>query len=125
MDCHIVGDSIAVSVSQEMRECTVSAVVDLSAAGAIDRVRPATFLIVSAGSNNPRDPALKSHLEALRSRATGRVIWILPRDHVAAATVRNVALFYRDVVVAFESNIDGVHPRHPRTLANEVRRSMK
>ena len=125
MDCHIMGDSIAVGVRQEMRECSVKAVAGASAAGATNMVRDADILIVSVGSNHPRDPALRDHLEAIRSRATGRVIWISPADHVAARMVREVAAAFGDAIVTFETNLDRVHPRSYKALARDVRKAMK
>ena len=121
MDCHIAGDSIAYGLGQVMRECSVDARVSLQATAIVARVRDGAVVIVSAGSNAPRDPALAENLRAIRSRATGRVIWISPIDHVAARTVREVAAERGDAVVTFEANADRVHPRSYRAIAEKVR----
>ena len=121
MDCLIVGDSIAGGLAEQMKNCAVNARASIPAAEIIGRARDADVLIVSAGSNDPHNPALVDELEALRAKTRGRVIWISPIDPMAAQAVASVARRHGDTIVQFMPAADGVHPRSYDKLSDDVR----
>ena len=123
LDCLIAGDSIAVGIGQHLRQCVTNAKVGISSAAVIQRVGNANLLIVSAGSNDPRNPRLEANLKAIRARAD-RVIWIVPQNRRAAQVVFSVARFFGDSVVTFTPSRDGIHPKSYGVLAESVRRHM-
>ncbi len=122
--CLIAGDSIAVGVAPYLPRCAVNAKVGITSTAIIRRVGAANLLIISAGSNDPRNPRLINNLKSIRAKATGRVIWIQPIDPVAAAAVRRVAALHGDHVVTFSPARDHVHPASDKTLATRVRAVM-
>lgn len=121
MDCAIIGDSIAVGIAQQRFNCTVDARVGLSSSAIVRIVGDGDLIVISAGSNDPNNPKLISNLEAIRSKRTGKVIWIIPVHPVAAASVRLVAQKHQDMVVSFKPGKDGVHPKSYKALAGYIR----
>ena len=86
--CAIVGDSIAVGAGQHLRACKLNAKIGISSRAIIARVDPSADInVVSAGSNDPDNPALRENLERIRRRAN-RAIWILPAIPSAREIVR-------------------------------------
>lgn len=124
IDCAVVGDSIALGVGTELHRCVVDATVGIPSADVIGRVQHANVLVVSAGSNDARSPALEHNLRAIRAKASSKVIWISPMDPVAAAAVRRVARLHGDQVVHFTPRPDNIHPRSYPTLADRVAKAM-
>ncbi|HXC57382.1 MAG TPA: hypothetical protein VNU97_18930 [Rhizomicrobium sp.] len=124
IDCAVVGDSIALGVGQQLRRCEVNATIGIPSVEVIGRVQHANVLVVSAGSNDPRNPLLESNLRSIRARAAGKVIWISPIDPVAAATVARVARLHGDRVVRFAPRHDHIHPRSYGLLAGRVHAAM-
>jgi len=122
MTCIIIGDSIAVGLAQQFPACEVRAHVGWPS-GRIARLAGGSFswAVISAGSNDPANRALKSNLEALRAHISGRVVWIAPVNGRAAFTVRAVAAERGDSAVAFAPGADHVHPRSYAALAASVR----
>lgn len=119
--CLIVGDSIAVGTGEQLPGCVTDAKVGIPSAAIVLRVRPGfDWTIISSGSNDPDNPALQAHLEAARARATGGVMWILPRKLRAADLVRQVAARHGDPVVAFGPARDRIHPASYVLLARSV-----
>jgi hypothetical protein len=118
--CQIVGDSIAVGLHRVLPGCTWNAKVGIPSGAIIARVAPAAFLVVSAGSNDSANPRLAANLEAIRSRAAGAVIWVLPAVPRARAVVADVAAAHRDRTVTFLAGRDHVHPRSYADLARAV-----
>src|SRR5712675_531166 len=55
--CLIAGDSIAVEVGRFV-PCTIDAKVGIGSAAIVARVRPATTVVISSGSNDPFNPRL-------------------------------------------------------------------
>jgi uncharacterized protein with von Willebrand factor type A (vWA) domain len=122
--CAVVGDSIAVGAGQYMRACKVNAKIGISSSAVIARVDPSAAVnVVSAGSNDPANPNLRANLERIRSRAK-RVVWILPINGRARATVQNVAAAHGDPVVSFAPAGDHVHPRSEAALARSITAAM-
>ena len=121
MTCAVIGDSIAVDIGRAMPECATKAMIGIGSAAIVGRAGPAGMCIVSAGSNDPRNPNLGKNLEAIRARCGGRVIWVLPIDLVARAAVRQVATRHGDAVVSFAPAADNVHPHFIAPLVAAVR----
>ena len=124
--CLIVGDSIAVDLGAEMRgRCSVDAQSGIGSAAIISRVKPSGLVVISSGSNDPRNPKLVSNLEASRVRAgASRVLWIVPQNPVAAVAVLSVAARYDDATVEFEAARDGIHPLRFWPLVRAVKRGL-
>jgi len=122
--CLIAGDSIAVGVASYLPKCTVNAKIGISSTAIVGRAGNANVLVVSAGSNDPHNPRLVDNLKHIRAKASGRVIWIQPIDHVAAAAVRSVAALHGDQIVTFSPAGDHVHPASDKALADRIRRVM-
>ncbi|HUO87984.1 MAG TPA: hypothetical protein VMU08_02320 [Rhizomicrobium sp.] len=125
IDCAVVGDSIALGVGTELHRCVVNATVGIPSTEVIGRVQEANVLVVSAGSNDPRNPKLEANLRAIRARAAQRVIWIAPMDPIAAEAVRRVARIHGDAVVGFTPRPDHIHPRSYPALAGRVATVMR
>ena len=119
--CALAGDSIAVGIAPFFKHCVVDAKIGISSAAIIGRVHDADVLVVSAGSNDPRNPHLEANLKIIRAKASGKVIWISPIDRTAAEAVVRVAAIHGDRVVRFSSGRDHVHPRSEGSLAAAVR----
>jgi hypothetical protein len=126
--CSIIGDSIAVSLSVLMPECTSNARIGIGSQAVTWRVQPAGTVIVSAGSNDPFNKHLRENLEAIRGLAilvgAKKIIWVKPANE-AAATVMAVAVTHDDPMVTFAPGRDGVHPASDTDLAAKVRKVMQ
>ena len=122
IDCMIVGDSIAVGVSQVRTECTSIAKSGINSSEwnrqHLKKLQPTKNLIISLGANDLGIDTEKN-VRLLRSSAQAdRVFWLLPSQKLKprqVEAVRKVALEFSDVVIPRpESNIsaDGVHPTY-------------
>ena len=121
LECLILGDSIAVGVSQVRKECVAYVQGGITSQGFINKYgftfQQAKTVIISLGAN---DYYLKTELyiEKLRSNTKAdRVFWLLPRyDRVpkAVEAVKIVASRYGDVVIERPKSVsaDGIHPTH-------------
>jgi hypothetical protein len=125
MTCLIIGDSIAVGLGQQFPACEVRAHVGWPSSR-IARLWGGSFswVVISAGSNDPANKALKSNLEAIRAHVSSRVVWIAPVNGLAALTVRAVAAERGDSVISFSPGVDRIHPRSYRALAASVRAAL-
>lgn len=134
LECLIVGDSIAVGVSQVRHECMSIAKSGINSrdwtAQHIHKLKPARTLIISLGANDYRGINTEGHIRSLRTNAEAeRVFWLLPSQRLKPSqveAVRLVAAEFGDTVIPRpESNIssDGVHPtyRGYRMLADQTR----
>lgn len=118
--CAIVGDSIAVGAGQYLRSCKLNAKIGIPSRAVIDRVDPSADInVVSAGSNDPDNPALRENLERIRQRAN-HTIWILPVVPRAREIVRAVATQHGDPIVSFAPSGDQVHPKSENELARAI-----
>ena len=118
--CAIVGDSIAVGAGQYLRSCKLNAKIGIPSRAVIERVDPSADInVVSAGSNDPDNPALRENLEHIRQRAN-RTIWILPAVPRAREIVRGVAARHGDAIVSFTPSSDQVHPKSENALASAI-----
>ena len=124
MDCVAVGDSIAVGVGQSAR-CSINAKVGASSSYISDHVisKSARVAVISAGSNDPRNPRLNKNLLEIRSKIKSeRVVWILPYDRTAARVVKSVAASHGDAYIdlaAYQTR-DGVHPKSYSRVARDI-----
>lgn len=129
--CIFIGDSIAVGLAQAINRggpvCDRAAQVGLGSSAILAQTLRASrypIAIISAGSNNPRDPRLERDLVAMRQVLwRSRVIWVLPYHRNAAYLVTRVAFSFNDAVIdlaTFPSR-DGVHPRNYAAVAQAIR----
>lgn len=124
MDCIAIGDSIAVGIGQAAH-CTINARVSASSSYIADHVITSNkdIAIISAGSNDPNNPKLRTNLDRIRSKINAkRVIWILPYNRKAAAAVKAVAVQFGDGYIDLASfkTQDGVHPSSYRSVARKI-----
>ncbi len=122
IECLIVGDSIAVGVSQVRPECQAIAKSGINSRDwntrNLHKLKPARTLIISLGAND-LGINTEGHIRSLRTNARAdRVFWLLPSQQLKprqAEAVRQVAAEFGDTVIPRpESNIspDGVHPTY-------------
>ena len=134
LECLIVGDSIAVGVSQVRPECQSIAKSGINSRDwstkHLQKLKPARTLVISLGANDYRGINTEGHVRAIRTNAQAdRVFWLLPSERLKPGqveAVRQVAEEFGDTVIPRpESNIsaDGVHPtyRGYRILADQTR----
>ena len=119
----IIGDSIAVGVGQQFSHgATVNAKVGISSGAIIARAGvTARWVAISAGSNDPTNHSLTANLEAIRARIhAGQIIWIIPRNIIAAKAVITTAHRHGDTTVGFLAGHDGIHPQSYVALARDI-----
>jgi lysophospholipase L1-like esterase len=123
LECLIVGDSIAVGVSQVRPECASIAKSGINSrdwnARNMQRLKPARTLIISLGANDLKGHNTEGNVRSLRTNAQAdRVFWLLPNETLkpaAVAAVRQVALEFGDTVIdrpKTNMSADGVHPTY-------------
>lgn len=123
LECLIVGDSIAVGVSQVRHECMSIAKSGINSRDwnqkHLHKLKPAKTLIVSLGANDYRGIDTEANIRRLRTNANAdRVFWLLPSQRLKpqqVEIVKVVAQEFGDTVIPRpESNIsaDGVHPTY-------------
>lgn len=122
IECLIVGDSIAVGVSQVRKECQAIVKSGINSANwnrqHLHRLRPAKTLIISLGAND-LGVNTEENIRRLRETAQAdRVFWLLPSQRLKPEQVRAVKFVAQDfgdtVIPRPEKNIsaDGVHPTY-------------
>ena len=122
LECLIVGDSIAVGVSQVRTECQAIAKSGINSGDwnkkHLHKLKPARTLIISLGAND-LGINTEGHIRSLRTNAqANRVFWLLPSQRLKprqVEAVKLVAVEFGDTVIPRpESNIsaDGVHPTY-------------
>jgi hypothetical protein len=136
LECLVLGDSIAVGVSQARREC-----VSLAKGGwnssqwnrdylphAVDK--NFETVVISLGANDHKGVPTENELRRMRVNVSGkRVFWIDPgkdRKPIAHEAIMRIASQYGDTVLARpkdQMSSDGIHPtgRGYRTLADQTR----
>lgn len=131
--CLFLGDSTALGAAQAYNRgaptpCTVQARVGAGSAEVAGWQTPAVPIgtaVLGIGSNDPASPALGGNLARARRRLhASRIIWLLPYDRGAAATVERVATLFGDYVLDLAElpSRDRLHPRTYRGLAIALRR---
>ena len=122
LECLIVGDSIAVGVSQVRPECHAIAKSGINSRDwntkHLHKLKPARTLVISLGAND-LGINTEANVRTLRTNARAdRVFWLLPSAKLKprqVEAVRQVASEFGDTVIPRpESNIsaDGVHPTY-------------
>ena len=123
IDCMIIGDSIAVGVAMQRKECVAYAKGGwnswqwnkdyLSQAAANYR----ETIIISLGANDHKGIKTEKELRKMRESIKGkRVFWIDPgkdRKPIPHEAMSKIAVEYRDVILSRPMNYmssDGVHP---------------
>ena len=119
LECLIIGDSIAVGVSEFRKECRAHVQGGITSAGFIkkfgDRPEAAKIVVISLGANDYGVPT-EPYIEQIRRNIKAAVVfWLLPRqDRVpeAVASIRSVAYRYGDQVIDRPKDVspDGIHP---------------
>lgn len=123
LECLIVGDSIAVGVSQVRPECASIAKSGINSrdwnARNMQRLKPTRTLIISLGANDLRTHNTEGNVRSLRTNAqASRVFWLLPNETLkpaAVAAVKKVAAEFGDTVIdrpKTNMSADGVHPTY-------------
>lgn len=122
IECLIVGDSIAVGVSQVRHECASIAKSGINSSDwnkrHLHKLKPVRTLIISLGAND-LGINTEGNVRSLRTNARAdRVFWLLPSQRLKpkqVAAVQQVAAEFGDTVIPRpENNIsqDGVHPTY-------------
>lgn len=119
LECLIMGDSIAVGVSQVRKECTAIVQKSISSANYLKKFttfEPTRVAVISLGTNDNKIDT-KANVEAIRNRLKAdHVFWILPiekRKPDEFKILQAVAAAHGDtVIVRNDANTspDGVHP---------------
>jgi lysophospholipase L1-like esterase len=123
LDCLIVGDSIAVGVSQVRKECLAVVKSGINSKDwnklHLEKLKPTSALIISLGANDYKGIDTESNIRTLRSRAKAeKVFWLLPSNKLKPNQVKAVELVakeFGDIIIPRpESDIsaDGVHPTY-------------
>ena len=133
LECLIVGDSIAVGVSQVRPECQHIVKSGINSrdwtSKHLHKLKPTKTLVISLGAND-LGINTEGHIRSLRTNAQAdRVFWLLPSQRLKPKqvdAVRQVAEEFGDTVIPRpESNIssDGVHPTYKgyKILADQTR----
>jgi len=125
LECLVLGDSIAVGVGQNLPQCETIAKVGLSSSQVLASVKAVSkdIVVVSVGSNDPKNPELLRNVRALRAKINAKyVVWLLPYDRSASGVINQVANSNRDFVVNLRdyTTKDGVHPTNYKILAKEL-----
>ena len=122
LECLIVGDSIAVGVSQVRPECHAIVKSGINSSDwnkkHLHKLTPTRTLIISLGAND-LGINTEGNVRSLRTQVNAdRVFWLLPSQKLKpkqVEAVRQVAAEFGDTVIPRpESNIskDGVHPTY-------------
>jgi lysophospholipase L1-like esterase len=122
LECLIVGDSIAVGVSQVRPECKSIAKSGINSANwnkqHLNKLQPTKTMIISLGAND-LGVNTEENIRQLRERAQAdRVFWLLPSQRLKPDQVRAVkfvAIDYGDTVIPRperDISADGVHPTY-------------
>ncbi len=122
LECLIVGDSIAVGVSQIRTECHAIVKSGINSSDwnkrHLHQLKPTKTLIISLGAND-LGVNTQENIRRLREAAQAdRVFWLLPSQRLKPEQVRAVKFVAQDfgdlVIPRPEKNIsaDGVHPTY-------------
>ena len=136
LECLILGDSIAVGVSQVKPECVAIAKGGWNSwqynkdFGAKAQSKEAKTIIISLGANDHKGVKTYNELYKLREKLQGqRVFWILPNERLKPKQVDEVmmiAITFGDTVIPRPINnmsADGVHPtgKGYKELADKIK----
>lgn len=114
IECLFLGDSIALGARVHSPRCEVIAENGITSKQFNREYTPvpAKVVIISLGSNDYRQIKTRDEIEALRSKVTGRVYWILPAiKPEVQKIVKDVAFLNNDTIITIpDLQRDGVHP---------------
>lgn len=125
--CAVVGDSIANGLADFFAHCDANVKDSIGSAAIIPRV-PAgkSVVLISAGSNDANNPALQKNLRAIRAKATGRVVWVVPVHPKPRAAVLSIAKENGDKFYTFTpANKNSIQPRNYEALARVLKADME
>jgi lysophospholipase L1-like esterase len=122
LECLIIGDSIAVGVSQVRPECQSIAKSGINSSNwnrlHLNKLQPTRTLIISLGAND-LGVDTDANLRRLRAAAQAdRVFWLLPSQRLKPEqyrAVKYIAMDNGDTVIPRpekEISADGVHPTY-------------
>ena len=125
VECMIIGDSIAVGVSQIRTECAAIVKSGINSQNWVQKhldkimTNPTKTLIISLGANDYKGIDTEANIRLLRNLSQAdRIFWLLPSQKLKPAqveAVKKVAAEFGDTVIPRpESDIsaDGVHPTY-------------
>lgn len=134
LDCLIVGDSIAVGVSQVRKECVSIAKSGINSKDwnkqHLNKLTPTKTLIISLGANDYKGIDTEVNVRKLRIKAQAeKVFWLLPSNNLKPLQVKaveTVAQEFGDTIIPrpeTEISGDGVHPTYTgyKRLAEKTR----
>jgi lysophospholipase L1-like esterase len=119
----IIGDSIAVGVSQIRKECTAIAKSGINSKDwnnqHLDKLKPTKTLIISLGANDFKGIDTETNIRKIRTKTQAeKVFWLLPSNKLKPLQVKvveQVAKEYGDNIIdrpETDISSDGVHPTY-------------
>ena len=123
LECMIIGDSIAVGVSQIRKECTAIAKSGINSKDwnnqHLDKLEPTKTLIISLGANDFKGIDTETNIRKIRTKTQAeKVFWLLPSNKLKPLQVKvveQVAKEYGDNIIdrpETDISSDGVHPTY-------------
>lgn len=125
IECLILGDSIAVGVSQIRKECVAYAKSGINSKDFYNKHKEmlsvqslARATIISIGPNDTKAIDTLKYANLIRENIRGKVYWILPSEVKKPEKfqiIKDVAAVWGDVVIerpADKISPDGVHPTY-------------
>jgi len=127
IECLILGDSIAVGVSQVRKECIAIAKSGINSKDYWNKNRSyfekadtvkTKVTIISLGPNDTKNIDTIKYVNLIRERVKGRIYWILPSEKFKPEkfqNIKDVAKIWGDIVIerpADKISADGVHPTY-------------
>ena len=135
LECLIVGDSIAVGVSQIKTECVAYVKSGINSKNwnkqYLSKLEPTKILVISLGANDYKGIKTEENVRQLRlATQAGKVFWLLPSNKLKPTqveAVKKVAEEFGDTVIPrpeTDISADGVHPTYKgyKKLAEQINR---
>ena len=125
LECLIIGDSIAVGVGSVSPQCETIAKVGINSKNFVvsyKYIPSAKTTVISLGSNDGNADFSK-YLTNLRSKVSGKVVWILSANNAKAREiVLKIARQNGDSVIYLSQfkSADGIHPKSYSSVASKV-----
>lgn len=134
LECLIVGDSIAVGVSQVKKECVAYVKSGVNSQvwnkQYLSKLEPSKILVISLGANDYKGIKTEENIRRLRlATEAGKVFWLLPSNRLKpkqVEAVKKVAEEFGDIVIPrpeTDISADGVHPTYKgyQRLAKQIK----
>ena len=124
MMCEVLGDSIAVGVAWAMPACHAQVIGGISAGAFDTRFHGCSADVTAISLGNNAGAPDEAHLRSIRSKITGRVVWLQPPGRVREL-IAQLAKDYGDGLIDVRSaGATGTHIHPPmagyRTLAGLI-----